>query len=400
VCGEKPHNVLDLGTMPNANELVKKEELSKVESYPLRFYWCKKCALLQQLSLVESTKLFGDNYTYQTGVSKPVVDHLIELSKDLKKRLPNRKLAVIIASNDGTEIDVIEKEAGFEKVIGVEPAKNMADIANERGLFTINEFFSYAFSKKLLKQFGKVDFVLANNVFAHVPYPGDLLLGVKNILGDEGYVVIEVQWLKDLVKTLSIDTLYAEHYYVWSVKAMKYLARLCGLVVTDITYLPNQQGGSLRFWLRSKGKETSKFEEVEKSTGLYSLAKMKGLQKRANARKVKFRTLLGGLKDKGAVIDIWAVPAKVPTILNFCGIDSTYIRYAYDSTTTKMNNYMPKSNILIKDEKLLNNDMPDKPDYIIIGAWNYMNFAKKKLSWFTEGGGKLIDPLNSRILRK
>ena len=398
VCGGKSlHKVLDLGIMPNSNEIVDNKDLLKVESYPLRFYWCQDCSLFQQLDPIEGKKLFGDKYTYETGASKPAIEHFKELAETLKRKVTRRNFAVVIGSNDGTEIDLTKRFGMFKRVIGVEPAKNIAKIANGRGLRTINDFFSYNLSKEISSKFGKADAVIANNVFAHIPNPADMLLGIKNLLEEDGWAIIEVQWLCDVVNKLSIDTLYAEHYYEWTVKAMHTLTKSCGLVLTDVTRI-DQQGGSLRFWLKLRGRETRKLERLERAAGLYNMKMMQNLQKRTSVKKKRFRTLMIKLRKNGCVVDIWAVPAKVPTLLNFCKIDSRYIRYAYDSTKSKIGKYIPRAGILIKDEKLLNENMPNMPDYLIIGAWNYLDYARKKLAWFNEKGGRIINPATLEIL--
>lgn len=389
---------LDLGTLPNSNEFVYKQDLKKVKKWPLKYYWCKDCGLFQQLTLVDSKILFRDNYTYQTGVNLPAVEHFKELSKKFSGDTKKYNFAIVIGSNDGTELRLL-KETGFKKVIGIEPAKNIAEIANKLGLETINSFFTNKLSKVIAKKYGKADLVSANNVFAHIPYPRDMLLGMKNLVKVDGKIIIEVQWFRDVLKKMSIDTLYSEHYYEWTTKAMIELSRKCGLKVVKATHLPNQQGGSIRFELRLDGKTDIKLEKIERREGVYNLEKISNMQKRAEKRKNKLVKLLTKLKESDYIIAIWAVPAKVSTILNFCGIDSNLIDYAFDATPTKINKYIPMAGIEIRDEKLLNPQMKEKPDYILIGAWNYLKFAEKKLEWYTNSGGHLINLLNSDMLK-
>ena len=380
--------------MPSANDLIYKNKFKKIKSYPLNYYWCSDCSLVQQLKLVERQKLFSD-YTYMTGVNKQTVDLYKKEAIMLKKKFSNRKFAIVIASNDGTEINLIKNIAKFDKVIGVEPAKNMAKIANAQNLETINDFFTYKLSKKILNKYGKADLIVANNVFAHIPNPKDMLKGMKTLLSPSGMIEIEVHWLKYLVDELQIDILYAEHYYEWTLKAMTKIATKSGLKVISSEPLPNQQGGSIRFWLGLKGKENHKIMAEEEKAGLYSIKKMKNLQRRADKKKYIFRSMIQKIKSKGKRIGIWSVPAKIVTILNFCNITGKDIDYAYEVAPTKINKYIPKANILIKDEKSIIKDMPD---YLIIGAWNYIDFAQKSLSAYTKKGGKLINPLTCRLL--
>ena len=383
--------------MPNANGFVSKKDLNKVENWPLRFYWCAYCGMFQQLDLVDQKKLFDGNYTYQTGVNAPAVAHFNLLAKELSVRSKKKDFAIVIASNDGTELMALKKY-GFKKVLGIEPAKNMADLANKSGLDTINNFFNMSTSNKVLKKYGKANLISANNVFAHIPDPYETLLSMKNLLDDAGQIVIEVQWFKDVLDKLSIDTLYAEHYYEWTVKAMKNLSTRCGLKLIKSEHLPDQQGGSIRFTIKMFGKESQALESVESKAGVYDKRRIMKLQKRAEQRKRKLVKLLKKIRKDKKSVAIWAVPAKVPTILNFCKINSDYITCAYDSTPTKIGKFIPQANIEIRDEKLLNESMKDMPDYIIIGAWNYLDFARRKLSWFTKRGGKLIDLLTGKVI--
>lgn len=395
--GTELYLALNLGSMPNSNEFVSKDDLDKIKSWPLKYYWCSNCAMFQQMDLVDETTLFSDNYTYQTKMSAPAIEHFRDLSVITSKRVKAKNFVVVIGSNDGTELELFKK-IGFNKALGVEPAKNMAKIANDSGLQTINDFFTLKLSKEIVKKYGKADVVVANNVFAHIVEPMDMLLGMKNLINDEGQIIIEVQWFRDVFRKLSIETLYTEHYYEWTVKAMEKLSQRCGIKLVNAEHLPDQQGGSVRFTLKLQGENSTKLKEIEEKEGLYNKDKILKLQERAEARKSNFVKLLKKLKSEQKTVVMWAVPAKVSTMLNFCNIDSSYIKCAYDSTPTKINKFIPKANIPIFDEKLLNSNMEEVPDYIIIGAWNYLDFAKKKLEWFQGNGGKLVNMLTGEVI--
>ncbi len=371
--------------MPNANGLVTKQQLKKVKSYPLVCYWCSNCTFFQQGELVDRSELFGDYYTYSVAKIKPRVEHIKALAVLMKKNLKSHELAVVVGSNDGTEIALLKEHGGFKQVVGVEPTKNLARIANRKGHKTINSFFGSEVADSLFKEYGTADLVMANNVFAHIPDPKDMLLGMKKLAGENGTISIEVHWLRDFVKAFQIDTIYAEHYYVWNIKAFSELAHRCGLKIVGVQYLPKQLGGSVRVLLRKHGSETvlKRFMLMEQRAGLYDLKTMKGLQARANKRRKEIRELISSLNSRGKRVSIWTVPAKIATLLNFCGITNEEIEYAYDSTPEKMGRHIPKANILVKDERLIREDMPD---YLIVGAWNYMEYGKKKMSWYLKKG--------------
>ena len=393
VCGSKDlYEVLDLGIMTSANNLAAASELKEIKSFPLKYFMCKRCSLFQQLDIVSSDSLFT-NYLYLTGVNKVLVSHFEKMSDELGRIVKNKGLAVVVGSNDGTEVSLLEK-SGFKKAIGIEPS-NIAKIASGRGIETIESFFSFDLSKELVKRYGKADLVTANNVFAHIPDPMDMLKGMGNLIADDGIISIEVHWLKSIVENLEIETLYAEHYYVWTVKAMHNLAAQVGLKIVKVVNMSDVHGGSLRFIFAKSGSEDLVLEKAEEAAGLYDFETMKGLQARAMQRKDKFVSLIKGIKAANKSIAVWSVPAKVPTLLNFCGLTSKEIDCAYEVADTKIGRYIPVANIKIRDERLIEKD---KPDYLIVGAWNYMDFAVKKLDGYIKRGGKLINPLTCEII--
>ncbi|MHB1764886.1 MAG: class I SAM-dependent methyltransferase [Gammaproteobacteria bacterium] len=394
ICEHKLYEILNLGSMPSANNLVKKRQLKNVKSFPLKYYQCVNCGLMQLTKFTSSNVLFK-NYLYMTSSNKALIEHFSDMTYDLSCVVKRHDLAYVVGSNDGSELALM-KQKGFKRAIGIEPS-NLADISNAKGLKAINAFFTYGLSKELVKRFGRADLVTANNVLAHIPDPLDMLLGMANLINDNGLISIEVHWLKSIIENLEIETLYAEHYFVWTIKAMNILAGKAGLVITDIVDMPNQHGGSLRFIMQKQGTPDLKLQAEEESAGIYNTKMLvRTLQKRADKRKTDFVSLIKNLKKNGKTIAIWSVPAKVPTLINFCGLNNKQITCAYEISTTKIGRYIPKANIQIKDEKYL---LTDAPDYVIIGAWNYLSLAKDKLKPYLDNGGILINPLTSELIK-
>ena len=179
---------LDLGLLPSSNDLPTIGDLEKVREYKLKYYMCPNCGLFQLLEIADRSDLF-DNYLYLTGVNKELVEHFKELYSSIAKQFSQRNFAVVVGSNDGTEIELLRNYGGFKRVVGVEPAKNVAVIANSLGRTTINAFFTFDMSKDIVKKYGKADLVVANNVFAHIPYPKDMLKGMKNLINKNGKII-------------------------------------------------------------------------------------------------------------------------------------------------------------------------------------------------------------------
>jgi methylation protein EvaC len=398
ICGSaRLHKIIDFGKVPNANNLVTKAELNNVKNYSLVFYWCQDCTLFQQIEPAPREDLFNLNYTYKTGVNVPSVQDFKSFATRMSEQLPRRDFAVVIASNDGTEIELLEEYGGFKKVIGVDPSANVAEIANRQGFLTVVDYFGHELSEKMVKKHGNADLVVAKGVFAHIPDPKDMLAGMKNLINENGTIMIEIHWLKSLVEHAEIDSLYAEHYYEFDMKAMKVLADSLSLKIVDAEYLPHMQGGEIRFIIKKHGDDAvvEKFMKEEETAGLYTLEGMKKLQERAEERKKKLVALIKGLKAKNKSIAVWSAAAKVPTTFNYCGITNAEVDCAYEISEYKIGKYIPKSNIPVKSELLMEHDMPD---YLILGSWNYIEFAKKHLKWYTDKGGKFIDPLNCVVI--
>ncbi len=399
VCGSsRLVRALDLGRMPSANSLVSREGLGLVKSYPLVYYWCGECTFFQQLELIGKEDLFGGSYVYATGASRPTIDHFTRFAEGIGRRVGKKDFAVVVASNDGTELAALRESGGFARVLGVEPAKNLAEEANRKGLRTINGFFSEKDAAVLLKEFGPADLVVANNVMAHIPDPKDFLMGLRRMAGEEGIISVEAHWLASFIKQLQIDTLYGEHYYVWSVGAMKKIAEDCGLVLADVEFLEGRHGGSVRFILKRKGKEMESVAMMvaeEEAAGVRDEEVIRSLQGKAEEKRDRFAGLVKKLCAEGKNVSVWTVPAKIVTLLNFSGLTSDEIRCAYDNTPFKIGKYIPKAGIRIKDEKEIEGDMPD---FLVVGAWNYIGFGKEKLRWYLEKGGRFINPLTMEII--
>ena len=384
ICEGELTLALDIGTMPSANNLVYKENLPDVKEYPLKYYICDNCCLFQLSEFVEDKELFN-NYVYTTGSSKMLVEHFRQMSKELYNSLSSRQLAFVIGSNDYTECKLLS-EAGFKEVYGIEPTNIGKNIP-----YTINKFFNYSLSEELSVKIGKADLVTANNVFAHIPDPKGFLKGMANLTNTDGLISIEVHSLMSILKRLEIETLYAEHYYVWSVRSLHTLTSQLGLSIVDVIFMPEQHGGSLRFLIKKKGTENLKLMENEAEV----IKLVSTLQERTNTRRTKLITLIKELKSNGKKIGIWSVPAKIPTLLNFCGLSNKEISCAYEVAQTKIGKWIPKANIEIKDEKRILQDMPD---FLIIGAWNYWRQAKEALKEYLKQGGHIRNPLTLEVI--
>ncbi len=245
-----PLKVLDFGQAPLANAFLKKEELNKPESkFPLALYFCEKCGLLQLLDVVNPDILFK-HYYYLTSTSKPLADHFVQLGNDLTNRFITSKddLVVEIGGNDAVLLKSIKNRA---QVLNIEPAENIAKISREKGVETIEQFFSTEVAKKILAEHGSAKVVIAANVFAHIDNPKEVLEGVEILTGQEGIFVIEIHWVANLLGLADIggfDQIYHEHLSYFSLKALKNLVDLTGFEIFDVKEIPIH-GRSLQVYL-------------------------------------------------------------------------------------------------------------------------------------------------------
>lgn len=332
---------LDLGMIPLVNQLGKtKYDAMNMAQFPLEILFCSDCGL-SQLSQVVNPKIMFSDYPYRSGVSKPFVEHCSELADYCinKFSLNKKDLVMDIASNDGTLLKAFDK-IGLS-VLGIEPAKNLAEIANIDGVPTMPDFWSESVANKVIEVFGKVKLILGTNVFAHVDNITEFLLNAKNCLANNGVIVLEFPYLMNLIKANAFDTVYHEHLSYFSAKPLNILAKKCGLKIIDITEIPIH-GGSIRveFTLEdsiicvSNGKYKF-FRLVEKVDGYDTVdmylewgTKVKGVIS-------DIKNQLNTIKQSGKSIAAFGAAAKGCILLNSINANDNLIDYIVDDTPEK-----------------------------------------------------------------
>ena len=252
--------VLDLGSMPPANAFLKKDDLEKEERiFPLAVYFCKDCGLLQLLDVVNPKILFG-NYHYMTSTSPPLVRHFVGSAAILAKKFIKEKsdLAVEIGGNDGVLLHELKNSC---TVLNVEPSKNIAELSRERGVETLNEFFTSDVSKIILRKHGPSRLIVANNVIAHIDDIQDVFRGVSELLTDDGTFVFETHWVGNLIGEGGFDQIYHEHLCYFSLRPLIFLAEKFGLKIFDVELIP-VHGESLRVYAGKKQKVFNLKKEI------------------------------------------------------------------------------------------------------------------------------------------
>ncbi|XOB46595.1 MAG: class I SAM-dependent methyltransferase [Candidatus Nealsonbacteria bacterium] len=386
--------ILDLGGMPLANAFFKKEDLDKPEQkFPLIVYFCKSCGLLQILDVVNPEILFR-HYYYLTSTSKPLADHFVELGKNLVDRFVKSKndLVIEIGGNDAVLLDSIKNRC---RVLNIEPAKNIAQISREKGVDTIEEFFSMELAEEIFKKYGFAKVITASNVIAHIDNLKDAFEGVKILIGEEGVFVFEVHWVGNLMGLVCIggfDQIYHEHLSYFSLLTLEKLVNQFGLKIFDIKLIPIH-GRSLQVYIGKDYKvseSVNEFLEKERSLNLDKAQTYLNFAKKVEENKNELRNLLLKLKKENKKIVGYGAPAKGNTLLNYFQIDNKILDFIVDDSPLKQGLYTPGTCIPIYSPDKLKGD---QPDYLLLLAWNYAESILKKEQKLRDEGVKFIIPV-------
>lgn len=380
-CSKDLVKYLDLGKMPLANRLIRPGNINKKEeNFPLEVLYCKNCSL-SQLSVSVSPKVLFSYYPYRSSISNVFRKHCAGMSNKIRSILKTKRneLIVDIASNDGCLLQEFRKK-NF-RTLGIEPAKNLAKIAEEDGIETVNSFWNEETAKKILSNHGKAQAIIATNVLAHVDNLSEFIGAVGILLSDDGLFVVEVPYLHDLIAKNEFDTIYHEHLSYFLVKPLQKLYNDHNLGIVNIEKYPIH-GGTIRIYAskntldkQKPSKSASEFLNFEKKEKMYSLETYHKLENRVKKTKKNLLKTLRNLKGKGKKIAAYGASAKGNTLLNYCGIDNRLISFIVDDTPEKQNHLAPGSRIKIVDQSYLEKY---KPDYLLLLAWNFAKEIMEK----------------------
>jgi SAM-dependent methyltransferase len=387
--------VLKLEPTPPANAFVSKTQRDHVQfTFPLDVFFCEDCYHLQLLDVINPAVLF-ENYVYVSGTSPVFVKHFENyVAFVVDKYAPGiGSLVFDIGSNDGTLLRAFNK-FGY-KVLGVDPARDIAAQASADGIETIAGFFSSAMAGEIRSRHGAASVISANNVFAHIDNMGSVLDGVRDLLEDDGIFIFEVSYLVDVFDQTLFDTIYHEHLSYHSVGPLIPFMQSHGMELIGATRV-NSHGGSLRAVAQKAGgartisPSVSELVELEKEMGLDRAKTYRQFGNRIEVLKAELSSLLRRKKAEGRTIAAFGAPAKATTLMYHFGIGEDLIDFIVDDSPLKQGLYSPGMHIPVVSSEAI---YDKEPDDIIILAWNFAVPIMEKHKAFHESGGKFIVPL-------
>jgi C-methyltransferase C-terminal domain/Putative zinc binding domain/Methyltransferase domain len=398
VCeGDRLRRFLELGPQPLANAFLRSpDEFATEASYPLDVYYCESCSLVQLLDVIDPEVLFG-NYLYVTGTSDTIARHNVDYARTVQDflRLDSGDLVVEAASNDGSLLK--QFRALGVRTLGVEPARNLAEVANQNGIDTVAEFFNPEAARRLRETYGSAKAVIANNVLAHVDDMIGFLRGARHLLTDGGMAVFEVPYLLELLERLEYDTIYHEHLGYFSVIALLRLCEAADLRIARVDRVP-VHGGSLRVYaaaISSHSAGALDLAEAEKRAGLDSPARYEKFAHDVAVSRALLRKFLCNLRTERRSLAGYGAPAKGNTLLNYCGIDTTFLPYTVDKNELKVGLYTPGMHIPVRPVATL---LEERPDDLLILAWNFSGEIMRQQEAYRALGGRFITPVPEPVV--
>lgn len=393
VCdGTRLVKYLDLGMMPLANNLAPSAAAARdMSRYPMQVQFCEDCALSQLTVVVDPREMFT-HYTYRSSVNKGYVRHCRSMAQAVggMLALTAGDLVVDIAGNDGTLLAEFRDELGVS-VVNVDPAGNIAAIAEQRGIPTINDFWSDTIADRIVAEHGPPKLITATNVFAHVDDVRGFVNAAASCLEDDGVLLLEFPYCMDFIEHREFDTIYFEHLSYVLLEPVRRLAASSGLEVFDVQK-QDIHGGTARVFIGRAGRHdispaVAEFLRAELDNGFHSSARYLDWSREIDELIDQLAGELRTLKEGGARIAAFAASAKGNTLLNACRLDRRTIAYIVDDTPEKIGRFSPGNGIPIVDRSVLRRD---PPDYLVILAWN---FAEEIIDNTSGYAGRYIIPI-------
>ena len=390
------HVFVDLGMSPLCESILSVDQLNRMEPfYPLKVYVCSNCFLVQLEEYVSPEEIFTE-YDYFSSYSDSWLQHSKDYTDLMVQRfkLGKEHHVMELASNDGYLLQYFV-EKGIP-CLGIEPAKNIAKVAVEKGIPTIAEFFGVKLAQEMSQAGQKADLLLGNNVLAQVPDLNDFVGGMKIALKAKGVITVEFPHLMRLIEGNQFDTIYHEHFSYFSFIAAEKIFSAHGITLFDVEELKTH-GGSIRIYGRHEedaskpvSERALELRDRELRAGYDRMETYSTFASKVEETKRKLLTILIEIKSQGKTIVGYGAPGKGNTLLNYCGIRSDFLDYTVDRNPYKHGKFTPGTHIEIFPPDRIKQD---RPDYLFILPWNLKDEIIKQMAFIGEWGGKFIVPI-------
>ena len=359
---------MSFGKMPIANGFLEKQDFSKEYFYNMEVGFSEDLSLLQLNDHPKPEEMFNENYPFFTSSSKYMIEHFKNYANFVKKYLNTNSKLIEIGSNDGTFLKNFSNNSN--NIVGFEPSKNVAELAQKNKVPTINNFFNTKTIANINEYLGNTDLICASNVICHIPDLNNLIKSVDMLLSLDGTFVFEEPYLGSMFDQVSYDQIYDEHIYVFSVSSVSKIFERFNLYLVDA--IPQKtHGGSMRYVVKRKNDKSSQIKKIieeEKIKKLDQIESCLMFKNNCEISKKRIVDKINILKNQGKSICGYAATSKSTTILNYCQIGCDQIDYICDTTSEKIGKFSPGMHIPIKDMDYFRKN---QTDCIYLFAWNH-----------------------------
>lgn len=391
ICRSPIEPFISFGKMPIANNFLLPGQFDDEYFFELQVGFCAQCKMVQLMELVDREKMFHDHYAFYSSTSTRMALHFEDFADTVCQNYlkGTDPFVVEIGSNDGIMLRHFAKRG--IRHLGVEPSSNVAEVAIDKGMNVVTEFFDADLARRIVGEHGQADAILGANVMCHIPYLHSVVEGISILLKPEGLMIFEDPYLADIVQKISYDQIYDEHAFYFSVASVSYLFNLYGLEVTDVEP-QDVHGGSMRYVIGHKGAHeiapaVPKQVAKERRMGLYELDTYETLRKNIEGSRGELVGLLKDLKERDKRVVGYGATSKSTTVLNYCGITGELIEFISDTTPIKQGKFSPGVHIPVSAYERFEGNYPD---YALLFAWNHSREIMAKEKRFRSLGGKWI----------
>lgn len=389
--------VMDFGRVALAGAFLKPEQFAGEQKFPLRVCYCCDCYAVQVVDKVPPSVLF-ENYFYFSSSIGTLRDHFRAYADDVTRRFlkPENATVLEFGCNDGVLLRPLADQ-GIRTVIGVDPAKNIVSTINDPRITVVNDFFTEEVAQRVVDQHGKIDMIMANNVYAHIPDIQGTTRAIELSLAKDGVFVFEVHYLGKVIEEMQYDMIYHEHLYYYSLlSAIEHFARY-EMVVFDVKSVPIH-AGSMRFYVCKKGSKYDEPSEAvreleikEKKRGYDRLHTFKRFRDDVEETRSSLMSLLNELKKADKKIAGYGASGRANTMIQYCGINQDQLDFMIDDAPAKAGYYTPGSHFAIFPSSVLSS--ADAPDYVLVFAWSFFEEIRQRNTNYLANGGRMILPL-------